>query len=161
MDEVITQEEIIEITQNVIDLFVIPDFESRGHNASGEWLRSLRAEARGNSGVIIGKNYTEYLVTGSKPQQKSDEDIRKWVGWAGKYIFDQWVQNKGLNLNPYAVAHKIAKEGSKIYREGGSDFLRILESDEVINYVISQLRDKISVKVVNILRNDLLKLKHA
>lgn len=157
--ELISKEEIEKITQAVIDEFVIPDFNNRGHNASGQWLESLEARAEDNKGIIRGTDYTKYLVTGSEPQQgKSNKELLAWAGWYGKNVFEAWVESKGLNINPYAVAFNIAKYGSKTYRDGGSNFLQILESDEVKEFILSRLSSVIVVNVRNIILEDLKKL---
>ena len=157
--ELISKEEIEKITQEVIDKFVIPDFNNRGHNASGQWIESLEARADINKGIIRGTDYTQYLATGSEPQQgKSNKELLAWAGWYGKNVFESWVESKGLNINPYAVAFNIAKYGSKTYRDGGSDFLQILESDEVKEFILSRLTSVIVVNVRNIILEDLKKL---
>ena len=34
-------------------------------------------------------------------------------------IIEQWIKDKGLNLNSWAVSYKIIHEGTKLYRQGG------------------------------------------
>lgn len=157
--ELISKEEIEKITQEVIDKFVIPDFNNRDHNASGQWLESLGTRAETNKGFIRGTDYTQYLITGSEPQQgKSNKELLAWAGWYGKNVFEAWVENKGLSLNPYAVAFNIAKYGSKTHQGGGSDFLKILETDEVKEFILSRLSSVIIVNVRNIILEDLKRL---
>lgn len=152
----ITQEDIKEVTWDVVNTFVIPDFESRGHDASGEWKRELSIRAESTRGVISGREYTEYLIRGRGPNKNQDpQAIANWARWYGKNVFAQWVENKNLNLNPYQVAYTIARNGTKIYRDGGSDFLKILETEEVQKFIMDRIGEKIKVRVVNILRNEL------
>lgn len=154
----LTQEDIEKVTWDVINTFVIPDFDSRDHNASGKWKNTLGVRSETSKGVITGMDYTQFLIDGRKPNKdQSPEALSHFARWAGHYIFKPWIQNKGLNLNPYAVAYIIAKEGTKIHKEGGSDFLEILESKEVQEFILKKLGDKITVRVVNDLRNELKK----
>lgn len=143
MDIKIEQEEIEKVIDDVIRLFLIPKFRELGMPASGEWEENV--EARGNE--IWGRDYTEYLVEGRPPNQdQSEEAIRRWVGWAGSTILKDWVSSKGLNINPYAVAYKIAREGTSWY-PNGSDLLEVLESQEVADYINSQIRDIVILQV--------------
>lgn len=131
----IPQEEIERIITDVINLFLIPKFRELGMPASGEWEQNVHA--RGNE--IWGRDYTEYLVLGRGPNQdQSPEALKRWVGWAGSTILKDWVQAKGLNINPYAVAYKIAREGTDYYPEG-TDLLEVLYSFEVTNYIAQEV----------------------
>lgn len=129
------KEEIEKILDEVISRFLIPKFRELGMRASGEWEENVHA--RGNE--IWGRSYTEYLAEGRPPNKDQDpEAMHKWVGWAGSTFLEDWVQNKGLSINPYAVAYKIAREGTNWY-PNGSDLLKVLESKEVIDYINSRL----------------------
>lgn len=136
------EDEIKKITDEVIQKFVIPDFEKRGHDASGNWLANIGSRVEPNKGIITGTDYTYYLIHGRGPNNDQDPSaINRWVRGFGKNVFAPWIENKGLNLNPYAVAYSIARTGTKTYKEGGSDFLQILESKEVQDYIISRLTE--------------------
>lgn len=154
----ITKEDIEDITWDVINTFVIPDFDARNHNASGQWKRSLGVRAEPTRGVITGMDYTEFLTRGRNPNQdQSPEGLAHFARWAGHYIFTDWVKNKGLNLNPYAVAYNIAKEGTKVPKLQQNTFLKILETKEVEDFIIERLKGKATVRVVNTLRDELKK----
>lgn len=138
-----TKEEIEPIINEVIYLFLIPKFRELNMDASGEWERNV--EARGSE--IWGRDYTEYLVDGRPPNRdQSPEAMKAWVGWAGSTILNEWVNNKGLNINPYAVAWKIAREGNNYYPKG-TDLLEVLNSQEVKDYITESLGRIITVKV--------------
>ena len=141
--------EIEKIIDGVIRLFLIPKFRELGMQASGEWEANV--QARKNE--IWGRDYTEYLALGRPPNNDQDEDaIRRWVGWAGSTILAQWVQDKGLNINPYAVAYKIAREGTSYYPEG-TDLLEVLESREVAEYIMDQMRDLVVLQITTEFQN--------
>ena len=129
-------QEIEQIIGDVIERFLKPKFRELGMPASGEWEENV--EARGNE--IWGRHYAEYLVEGRPPNKDQDpEAMRRWVGWAGSTFLKYWVQNKGLNISPYAVAWKIAREGTDWY-PNGSDLLEVLESKEVLDYINDSIR---------------------
>ena len=141
--------EIEKIIDGVIRLFLIPKFRELGMQASGEWEANV--QARKNE--IWGRDYTEYLALGRPPNNDQDEDaIRRWVGWAGSTILAKWVVDKGLNINPYAVAYKIAREGTSYYPEG-TDLLEVLESREVAEYIMDQLRDLVVLSITTEFQN--------
>lgn len=123
------------ILTNVINLFLIPKFEELGMQASGEWEENI--EAKGNE--ILGRSYTEYLTKGRPPNESQNpDDITRFARWAGATFIGKWVEDKGLNLNPYAVAYTIARQGTKRYPEG-SDLLEVLETAEVRDYINTEL----------------------
>ena len=58
-----------------------------------------------------------------------------------------------------AVATKIAKEGTTWYQRGGTDLIKVLESDEVVNYINSQIGNYLTVQVeseINKMANQIL-----
>lgn len=139
----ITSEQIEPIISEVINLFLIPRFLELNMESSGEWINNV--EARGNQ--IWGRDYTEYLVDGRPPNTNQDPKAMKaWVGWAGSTVLNDWVRNKGLNINPYAVAWKIAREGNNYY-PNGTDLLEVLDSEEVRDYITERLGRIITVQV--------------
>jgi len=143
MDIGLTTKEQEEIVREVIDLFLIPKFKELGMDASGQWIKEV--EARGNQ--IWGMDYTYWLAIGRKPNQdQSPEAIHSWVGWAGSTFLKDWVESKGLNINPYAVAYKIAREGTDYY-PSGTDLLEVLESREVEEFIQKKVGQFIIPKV--------------
>lgn len=143
MDIKIDTSEIERIIGQVIQLFLIPKFNELGMNASGEWIANVRAE--GNA--IWGRDYTQYLVEGRPPNNNQEpEALKAWVGWAGSTFLKDWVRDKGLNINPYAVAYKIAREGNDYY-PNGTDLLEVLNSKEVTDYIAKEIGKLITVQV--------------
>lgn len=106
---------------------LIKNYDRLGLRASGNWAKQLETyiEKKGFSFIIgiLGEQYTGAIEYGRRPNLKQDnESIRRFVGWAGSTFIEQWVKDKGLDLNPYAVAYKIANHGWKVpnpYNKGG------------------------------------------
>lgn len=120
---------------------------SLGMNASGEWLQSLSVETAPNQGYIIGRDYTEYLTLGRTPNlDQSPEAINRFARWAGSTFLKQWVADKGLSINPYAVAYKIAREGTDYYPDG-TDLLEVMESEEVANFIRERIGRSVMVSI--------------
>lgn len=139
----ITDEEIEAIVRNIINIFLIPKFRELGMPASGEWEDNV--EARRNE--IWGTQYTKYLVEGRPPNtDQSPEGLRKFVGWAGSTFIKEWVRDKGIPDNPYAVAYKIAREGTKYYPQG-TDLLEVLSTQPVFDYINEQLGKIVILRV--------------
>lgn len=137
----VTAEKVAEVLNEVVKDVLIPKFYELGMNASGEWVDSLAVRAAENHGEIWGRDYTQYLVRGRKPNQNQDPDsVRRWVGWAGSTFLKKWVDDKGLSINPYAVAYSIAKEGTSYHPEG-TDLLEVLNSQEVHDIIRKKLGD--------------------
>ena len=138
---------------------LIRNYDKLGLRASGKWADSLEIFYNQNQGNIkagiLGESYTEQLENGRRPNQKSsEEDIRKWVGWAGNTIIKKWVEDKGLNINPFAVAYKIAREGWKVpnkHNKGG------LVTDVVTDKRIEELNQKLALFYVGEIRSDIIK----
>lgn len=147
MSLIIPEHIILETMQEVIDRYLIPKFNELGMNATGNWIESLEARAVDGNGEIWGMDYTYWLNNGrGKNKDQSEEGINHFTKWAGYYIFKPWAESKGILINPYAVARKIAKEGTEV-RPERRDFLNILSSKEVIDYVNSQIGNYLSANV--------------
>lgn len=134
MDIKIEDEEIQRVIDDVIRLFLIPKFRELGMPASGEWEENI--EARGNE--IWGRSYTEQLVNGREPGTMPPvEAIERWL----QAKFGVTDRNRA-----WAIAVKIKNEGTSWY-PNGSDLLEVLESQEVADYIVSQLRDIVILQI--------------
>lgn len=115
--------------QGVIDDYLKPKFISLGMNASGQWLNSIEARASLNHGEIWGADYTYYLANGRAGGNRPP--ITPLVQWVGVKLGKTGREGLGI---AFAIANKIAKEGTDYYPEG-TDLLEVLQSQEVTDYV--------------------------
>lgn len=145
---------------------LVKEYQSRGHEASGNWGKSLNTEAKERSGgyvaTIYGEAYTGIMETGRMPNKRQDtESLRAWVGFAGSTFLKKWVEQKQIQLNPYAIAWKIAREGVKVpnpYNKG--DLVASVITRERINellqnltaYMIAEIRSDVA-KTLNTKQN--------
>lgn len=154
--EYFTESDILAVLEEVVDLFLIPKFMELKMEASGEFRKSIEVRYNGaDSGTIRGRFYAEFLAKGRNPNRdQSPEGIRRWAIWAGSTFIKEWVQDKGLSINPIAVAYSIARKGTSWKRKGGSDLLEVLESPEVIRYIQERMRAIITPRVTEELRRN-------
>lgn len=138
-DEILTQ-----TLQEVIDIFLIPSLISKGKKASGELINTIRVVVENGKGEIKGRGYAYLLVNGRQPNKdQSVEGINHFTRWAGHYIFKDYVRDKGLSLNPYMIARKIALEGSK----GDETLFDVLQSREVTQYIYTRIGQNINGQI--------------
>lgn len=136
----ISDAEMQRIVGEVIDRFLIPKFRSYQMNATGEWLRTI--EARGNQ--IWGREYTEQLVYGRKGGTMPPVSaILEWV-YAKFGLSGQQAESAA-----WAIATKIKQEGTTWYKKGGTDLLNVLESQEVINFMNTEIQRVLTNEVRN------------
>jgi len=141
---------------------LISSYTRKKRKASGRWAKELSSEYNEKNDIarlrIEGTRYTEQMIRGRKVNKKQDkESIRRFVGWAGSTFLKKWVQDKGLNISPYAVAHKIATKGIKVpnkFYKG--DFISEVLTDERIRELTIELNrgflGKAKVEIKNIFR---------
>lgn len=155
--EFITQSQIEQVMGDVIELFVIPRFNSSGYkgksmNASGNWLNNLKGRADVSTGILKGvisaPKYTEQLAKGRKPGKLPP--ISKLIEWA-KIRFN--ADGEEARRIAWAVAKKIEKEGTKYYQDGGTKLVEVLSEQATIQYIKEKLTATIKVTIAdNLLR---------
>lgn len=121
--------------------------------ASGKFAEELQVNVKQQGskikGEITGARHTEQIIKGRRPNRKQDSDsLRSFVGWAGSTFLRQWVKDKGLSINPYAVAYKIAREGFQPVKPNLID-LSIKQSD------LNNLKEVVRKNYGEVLRNEI------
>lgn len=96
---------------------IIANHRQAGQVASGKTIASMQVNIDGDTGELTGRPYFGTLETGAKPWR--NEANMKHVPPPFNAVIEQWIKDKGLNLNSWAVAYKIIHEGTKLYRQGG------------------------------------------
>lgn len=87
--------------------------------ASGNSKEKTTVIMTNEGGRIEVPFYNKAFVHGRTPNSNQNpEYLKKWVGWAGSTILAKWCKDKGVNINPYAVAWKVAREGWKAQDNG-------------------------------------------
>ena len=117
--------------------------------ASGRWINTLDVQSEGNYGFIEGQDYTKYLEEG-RPKNKNQDPraIKRWVGWAANTFIADWIEAKGLQLNPFAVAMNIALNGTKSYPRGGTDLVDAVLTEARLQKLINNVQRRVSDQLV-------------
>lgn len=109
---IILREELEALKERIID-----NHRQAGQVASGKTIASMQVNIDGDTGELVGRPFFGTLETGAKPW-KNAASMKK-VPASFNAIIEQWIKDKGLNLNSWAVSYKIIHEGTKLYRQGG------------------------------------------
>lgn len=137
---------------------LVANYIRLGLKASGEWEQELESRISVTADNInikyLGAPYTEQLERGRRPNKnQSPSKLRAWVGWAGSTFLKDWVRNKGLDINPFAVAYKIAREGIKVPNPNNAGGL---VSDVINESRIQNLIDELKIFVIEDIKSDVL-----
>lgn len=149
----IDKKDIERVMHEVVDLYVIPRFNSSGYKggsmkASGNWLNNLNSRADVSTGVLKGvisaPKYTEQLAKGRKPG--SLPPISKLIEWA-KIRFN--ADGEEARRIAWAVAKKIEKDGTRYYQDGGTKLVEVLSEQATIEYIKEKLTATIKVAIAD------------
>jgi hypothetical protein len=136
-------EEAIKRTMDwVVDTILIPHFMSLGLNASGEWVANVKTRVEGQEGIISGRQYSEQLVYGRRPGAMPP--IAPLERWAQVKLGLSGTEARSA---AFAIAKKIAKEGTEIYKEGGTDLIEILSTPDTQQRIAQYLAQQMQAEV--------------
>lgn len=133
---------------------LIQSYESKGLRASGRYARELKSIVT-KSGTktnlkITGPIEAYFMEHGRGPNKAPSHQAVKNMGWH----LQQWVADKGIDVNPYAAAHKIVYEGIRVpnpHNPGG------VISDIINDDWFAELTKLIGLDVITDIRSDVLK----
>lgn len=114
---------------------IIAHHLAAGQRASGRTERSLRIELTEDAGTLYGRRAFGTLETG-----RSGGRVPK-----GFYqVILQWMKDKGIQVDKpksfaYLVARKIAAEGTKLHREGGTVDIYSKEIPKTVQNILDRL----------------------
>lgn len=129
----ILNSELEKIKQDLIDKHI-----ELGMKASGNWVNSLNVQTVGLSGIIYGEKYTEQLVNG-RPNGKFPpiSAIKQWIIDKNITPFDKI----SISSLAFLIARKIAKEGTKYFKQGGTDLVSSVITPERVQMIIDKVSD--------------------
>ena len=116
---------------------IIANHRQAGQVASGKTIASMQVNIDGDTGELVGRPFFGTLETGAKPW-KNAASMKK-VPASFNAIIEQWIKDKGLNLNSWAVAYKIIHEGTRLYRQGGRSDIYSNEIPKTIDNIGQRL----------------------
>ena len=139
---------------------LIERYDELGMRASGSWEKELVVSVEEKGGMYLGKiegaDYTYYMQhgrgAGRLPPIKAIEE---------------WIQNKGIvpierNMKvsslAFAIANRIAKEGTRRYQRGGTPaFIEEVITSERIQGIIDRIGERyiagFSSEIIELLEN--------
>ena len=118
-----------------------------GQVASGRTRNSIKVETSGGTvvtGTLYGRAFFGTLETGSKPwRTQYTTPPRPFV-----QTIQQWIDDKGLNLNAFLTARKIMLEGSKLFRDGGRSDIYSNEIPETLDAIAERVTKIYEMQIV-------------
>lgn len=113
------------------------NIDATGRKATGKTQASLAVEVEGLSGALMGREAFATLEQGSRPWVKQYTRPPKWFA----ELIQEWIKAKRLDLNAYAVARTLMRDGSKLRREGGASDVYTHEIPEAVDRIQAQIAD--------------------
>lgn len=133
---------------------LIDNYNKLGLRASGRYARELKSVVT-TSGTktnlkITGPIESIFMEQGRGPNKVQSHQAVKNLGW----YLQQWVADKGIDVNPYAAAHKIVYQGISVpnpNNPGG------VISDIINDQWFAELNKIIGLDVITNIESDVLK----
>jgi len=133
---------------------LIDNYNKLGLRASGRYARELKSIVT-TSGTktnlkITGPIEAYFMEHGRGPNKVQNHQAVKNLGW----YLQQWVADKGIDVNPYAAAHKIVYQGITVpnpNNPGG------VISDIINDQWFAELNKVIGLDVITRIESDILK----
>lgn len=141
-------EEIRQIIREELEALrtrITENMESADQIVSGKTRDSMKVSVQNNSGVLTGRQAFATLETGSRPWSKKPKRTPKWFA----DLIGEWINNRGLDLNQWAVAHTIIHQGSKLYRSGGRADIYSPELQKAVDRIGERILDQYAVLVTD------------
>lgn len=119
---------------NSIRVDLIKRHNELGMKASGKWEKGLEVNATKHKSTLLGEHYTYQLVNG-----------RKNGKFPPRENIEQWIRDKGIqselkvSILAFLIARKIAKEGTKYFRQGGTDLIDSVITPERIQSILDKI----------------------
>jgi len=126
-----------------------------GMPASGKWERELSVDVKRQKAIIYGTPYTEQLVNGREPGEFPPVDLIR-----------QWIIDKPVPFDPskitisslaFLFARSIAREGTKYFKQGGTDLIESVITPARIQSIIDAVSDfyynSFSSQLTNLFKN--------
>lgn len=153
------KEKQLSIVDEEFDSFiekVISNHIRAGQKASGRTMQSIRKNITDEGGVVFARAYFGVLETGRKPGS---------VPKNFRSVILQWMRDKGINAEPIpyirkpsskwqpkyspqergdlslagAIAYRIRKEGTRLYRNGGRDDIYSNEIQKTVGSILDRI----------------------
>jgi hypothetical protein len=134
---------------------LIKNYKRMGLRASGKFERGLEVSVKDSGSSIHAEILSEshaYFMQQGRGSNK--EQTAKQARSLGK-ILEQWVKDKGIDVNPYAAAWKIVRQGINVpnqHNKGG------VITDVINDEWDRELDRRISTWYIKVLQEDIIKM---
>ena len=132
------QSDILKIELDKLSADLTAKYDELGMRASGKWEREKTVEVSQSGSVISGKiegmKYTEQLQFGRRPGRFPPIDS-----------IEQWISDKGITSEipvrslAFLIARKIANEGTRYFKQGGTDLIDSVITTSRIDEIVSKV----------------------
>lgn len=121
---------------------LIKSYQEKGLKASGRYAKGLTYEVADDGKTIkafmLSEHHVWYMEQGRKPNKQQTAKHARSLG----HILEQWVKDKGIDVNPYAAAWKIVREGIQVpNRYNPGDVVEDVVTNEWFDALVEQLAD--------------------
>ena len=121
---------------------LISSYQEKGLKASGRYAKGLTFQVSDDGKTIKAfmesEHHVWYMEEGRRPNKQKTAKQARALG----HILEQWVKDKGIDVNPYAAAWKIVREGIRVpnaYNPG--DVVEDVVTNEWFDGLVSQMAD--------------------
>lgn len=138
-----TSADILKVEFQSIKEELIQRHDELKMRASGKWAASLQEEITESANRVnvklYGESYTKQLVDGREPGKFPPiKAIEEW-------IYHKGIKAVGKNISisslAFLIARKIAKEGTKYFKQGGTDLVESVITPQRIQSIIDKVAD--------------------
>lgn len=133
---------------------MIKNYDDLGLRASGRYARELKViitqSGTKTNAKITGPIQSIFMEQGRGPNKDTSMKSVRALG----HILEQWVKDKGIDVNPYAAAHKIVNQGIQVpnpHNPGG------VISDVINDQWLEELNKLLVFDVAQNIKSDVLK----
>lgn len=132
---------------------LIENYDKLGLRASGQYARELKSVVTKNgtkiNAKITGPVQSIFMEGGRGPNRDRSHQQVKNLGWH----LQKWVEDKGIDVNPYAAAHKIVNQGITVpnsFNAGG------VISDIINDDWFQELNEMLKFDIIQDIQSDVL-----
>lgn len=134
-----TTQEILNDEFGKLQQDLIDKHSSLGMRASGKWANELVFETTEHSATLWGAAYTEQLINGRAPGRFPPiKDIEQWIIAKGITPLNNKMSISSL---AFLIARKIAREGTKYFKQGGTDLVSAIITPERVQQILDKVTE--------------------
>lgn len=134
-----TTQEILNDEFGKLQQDLIDKYNSLGMRSSGNWANELAYETTEHSATLWGASYTEQLINGRSPgKQPPRQDIEQWIISKGIQPLNAKMSISSL---AFLIARKIAREGTKYFKQGGTDLISAILTAERVQSILDRVTE--------------------